>query len=124
MNRIELLFSKIDSTIYIKELFADDININFVFFLCDLLKIKKDTSSDIKNIYATLISKQEDVFIKISILFSFAVYCIRVLKESFLFICELREMHSQLENKANSADCIQRKINSTFPNGSHRRNSL
>ena len=41
MNRIELLFSKIDSTIYIKELFADDININFVFFLCDLLKIKK-----------------------------------------------------------------------------------
>lgn len=41
MNRIELPFSKIDSTIYIKELFADDININFVFFLCDLLKIKK-----------------------------------------------------------------------------------
>ena len=86
MNRIELPFSKIDSTIYIKELFADDININFVFFLCDLLKIKKATSSDIKNTYATLISKQEDVFIKISILFSFAVYCIRVLKESFLFI--------------------------------------
>ena len=115
MNRIELPFSKIDSTIYIKELFADDININFVFFLCDLLKIKKATSSDIKNTYATLISKQEDVFIKISILFSFAVYSIRVLKESFLFICELREMHSQLENKQTALIAFRENLIRLFP---------
>lgn len=53
----QLPFSKIDSTIYIKELFADEINIKFVFFLCDLLKIQSATCDDVKKIYTSVISK-------------------------------------------------------------------
>lgn len=52
---------------------------------------------------------------KIAILFSFAIYGIRELNESFLFVGELNEMHSQLENKKTALIAFRENLIKLFP---------